>query len=875
MQSLNSNPTRPATLVEGLELLGASAELLPGMRLGPYRLVKPLGQGGMGVVWLADQLEPFERQVAIKLSTTRVGAGLAQAYFEVERQALAQLVHPYIAQIYDAGTLPGGAPYDNALYFAMEYVAGDTLDTFVSTQKPTLDACADLLGKVCQGVHYAHQRGLIHRDLKPTNVLIAQLAGAPIPKIIDFGIAIGVDSARAAGAGAGAGTRAYMAPEQLTRGPAGIDLRADVYALGAMLVETLCLSLGMPIEAIHRSSFRSLLSNVTPEDGAPPQAHVTPALDNAATLELKPASAFDHKTLRAQLKRIPESLRAIALKALAQDRTQRYESAAALADDLVRWRERRPVLARRGGRVYAIRCFINRYRLASALAGVTMVALVAGLVVATYGLKEAQRAKALAETRREQAEGLVSYMLGDFAAKLADVGKLDLIDGVANRALQYLTNANIGDATSELHRATALRTIGDVQTQRGQWPQARATFALAKTALENAEKATHGPVGADLLFEQAQIAYWIGYCDYNSRDFKIAKIQWQQYLILAERLQPLTKESGLGLVETSYALSNLGTLAYENNDLASAERDFDRVVVLSRSLAMRDPKNEDLAVSLADSISWVAKIQEARGEFSSARASYLNQVAVCESMRASVNSTSWRFAIANANQWIGLIAYKTGELIEAETRQRAAISELSLLHKLEPEQSEWARALATSRSDLGAVLIAKKEFNDADHQLNLASEIFDVKTNKENASSEWLRGAAVVKTRHALLALKQNRAISAKLFLEGSVSLLTKATGRNQNDRKSGNVLAAALVRLAELPENDGAAEILLVDRAMALVSGLSTRADTDVIDTLVRAHTLRGNFREVNALKLHLNTIRYRNPEYLDFLTLHQGAVQ
>ncbi len=329
---------RPVTLADDWAQLPASSEdWVPGQRLGPYRLQRQLGKGGMGVVWLAQQLTPLQREVAIKLLPRSPDNALSEIYFEVERQALAQLSHRAIAQIYDAGRLP-----DGALFFAMEYVPGEPLDVFLQQHPLPLPAIARLMVQICLGTHHAHQRALIHRDLKPLNILVQMVDGEPLPKIIDFGLAIGTlpGSPARLELGKVVGTPGYMSPEQQTPGPDGIDARSDVYALGAVLGRCLCWRAGIDASA----------SEV---DGAQLQQGLQLSL-----LKSAPAVAGNALPL-AKLRMLPRELRAIAIKALATDREQRYDSAAAMADDLVNWLQHRPVRALAYSRWYAARCFVS------------------------------------------------------------------------------------------------------------------------------------------------------------------------------------------------------------------------------------------------------------------------------------------------------------------------------------------------------------------------------------------------------------------------------------------------------------------------------------------------------------------------------------
>ncbi|MFU8831962.1 MAG: serine/threonine-protein kinase, partial [Wenzhouxiangella sp.] len=464
--------TRPDTLLDDWASLPEShIQWRTGQRLGPFRLKRQLGRGGMGLVWLADQLEPLQREVAIKVMLAANTSPVAEAWFQIERQALAQLSHRAIAQIYDAGRLP-----DGGLFFAMEYVPGEPLDDYLERHPTSLKDLAELLIEICSGVQHAHQRGLIHRDIKPANLLVSQVDGRAQPKLIDFGVAVSAAgrSASTSTSGDGAGTRAYMAPEQLNPDASGIDARCDVYALGAVLAQCLISEAGGFPEPTDRFVSSTARDHLARSMGMGSDGRTAAAPTDAS------------------LKNLPEALRAIALKAMATDREQRYASAAALADDLRRWTQREPVTAMPDTGWYRIGCFLNRHALASTAAALVTVALIAGVVMALYGLgearlerAEAETARDLAELRRNDAEQLIQFMLGDFADQLRPLGRLDLLDGIGEEALAYLTHQEAGgDPVSALNRARALRTLGEVQVQRQQFDNATLTLAEAAALID-------------------------------------------------------------------------------------------------------------------------------------------------------------------------------------------------------------------------------------------------------------------------------------------------------------------------------------------------------------------------------------------------------
>lgn len=592
-EQLTSLLPRPDTLIAGNALSTSEiGDWTEGQRIGPFKLVRRLGKGGMGQVWLAHQLQPLIRDVALKVMLPERRSARAEAFFEVERQALAQLSHRAIAQIFDAGRLP-----DGALFFAMEYVPGRPLDDYLRLRPQPMKTLVRMFIELCGGIQHAHQRGLIHRDLKPQNVLVQDTEAGPLPRVIDFGIALG---ARADGPtqmqpNQIAGTPAYMAPEQRAPGAAGIDARCDIYALGVMLAECLRQQVGLPFDS--RAPESTALRH-----------------EFARSLAARPIQGSE----AAQLKRAPFELRAIVLKSLAEDREQRYASAASMAEDLQRWLQNEPVLAVSGGRGYAFRCFLRRNSLAAAAASLIGVALLGGTGLALYGLTEAragraqaETARALADQRRGEAEQLIQYMLGDFADKLRPLGRLDLLDSIGAEALKYLGEADIrSDAASHLARARALRTLGEVQVTRQQFELAVPSLEQAARLLDEALEAP-GDSAEQLHFEAGQVAYWQGLIAYRRRDNDAAEEHWERYLVEARAFDALTADRLSGHQEIAYALNNLGSLMLSRGKPHEAYEHFQSAASVRRQLGFKD--SDTRVLELADTLSWSGNALEQMG----------------------------------------------------------------------------------------------------------------------------------------------------------------------------------------------------------------------------------------------------------------------
>ncbi len=405
--------------------------------IGPYKLVRVLGEGGMGTVYLAHQEKPFARDVALK--TVRVGGGSADfaGRIENERKTLAFLDHPAIARVLDAGISASGLPY-----FVMEYVPGRTLTDYCDRHWHTLAQRIRLFQAVCAGVQHAHQKGIVHRDLKPSNVLVAERDGRPVPKIIDFGIARAVAGPLALEGQPRTGplpigTLVYMSPEQADP-MAEIDTCTDIYALGVTLYELLAGVLPFDLAA---------LDALGPLEGPRALFERDPPLCSARFLELGAEKNEIAQRRRTSPSALARALRGdldwIVAKALARERSQRYASASGLADDLERHLRHAPVSAGPPSHLRLLVKFVRRNRFGVAAGALFLAALGLGLIVAGLGWKRAREEHALAELEiaeaRYQAEkGSAFVEFTEYALALGMPGR----DGADLDVLQVYEHAS-------------------------------------------------------------------------------------------------------------------------------------------------------------------------------------------------------------------------------------------------------------------------------------------------------------------------------------------------------------------------------------------------------------------------------------------------
>jgi serine/threonine protein kinase len=364
-----------------------------------YKLRQEIGEGGMGSVYHAVQMQPVKRQVALKLIKAGMDSRTVLARFESERQALALMDHPNIAKVLDAG-----ATEDRRPFFVMELVKGVPLTEYCDQHRLGLPERLALFRQICSAVHHAHQKGIIHRDLKPTNILVESHDGHPVPKVIDFGLAKATSGLQLSehslftAFGTVAGTPLYMAPEQASFNALDVDTRADIYSLGVILYELLTGSTPIRRESIQRAALDEILRVI--RDVEPP----TPS-SRISTSEALPAIAATRQTEPARLGRfVRGDLDWIVMKALAKERQRRYESAIALAQDVERFTNHEPVSAGPPTAMYRLRKFVRRNRPQVVAASFVLLALIAGIIGTTLGLLEARRQQGMAVAEFHQKE---------------------------------------------------------------------------------------------------------------------------------------------------------------------------------------------------------------------------------------------------------------------------------------------------------------------------------------------------------------------------------------------------------------------------------------------------------------------------------------
>jgi serine/threonine protein kinase/Tfp pilus assembly protein PilF len=486
----------PAPVQADAHLDDELEEHAPGTFIADYRLVRRLGSGGMGDVWLAEQVRPLRRLVALKVIKPGMDSRSVVARFQTERQALALMQHPSVAKVLDAGQTDRGRPY-----FVMEYVAGPAITKFCDDKKLSVDRRLDLFLAICDAVQHAHHKGVIHRDLKPGNILVDTAADTPVPKVIDFGIAKAL-SRDAAGVtvltehGQLMGTPEYMSPEQAGLAGGGgigggdVDTRTDVYSLGVILYELLTGATPLASAGVRFVGLAELQRILDTSQPSKPSTRLTGARQRpaGAPAALAPArgpaeiAALRATTPAALARRLRGDLDWIAMKALEKDRSRRYATVHDLAEDIRRHLRHEPVTAGPPTVLYLFSRFARRHRVLLAAGSAVAVALVAGLISTGVALRQAQESAGAAQREAASAAAARDFLQNMLEAASPEhtLGHEMTIREVLDRAAgkadsrefadprleadvraaigrTYLSLGRIDDARKNLDRALAIR----------------------------------------------------------------------------------------------------------------------------------------------------------------------------------------------------------------------------------------------------------------------------------------------------------------------------------------------------------------------------------------------------------------------------------
>ncbi len=437
----------------------------PGAVIGPYRLMEEIGEGGMGLVFVAEQQRPVRRKVALKVIKPGMDTRQVVARFEAERQALALMDHPNIAHVFDGGTTRSGRPY-----FVMELVKGVPITRYCDDHHLSVRQRLELFLDVCAAVQHAHQKGVIHRDLKPSNVMVTSHDGTPVVKVIDFGVAKAVgqqltDKTLYTQLSQMIGTPLYMSPEQAGQSGLDVDTRTDVYALGVLLYELLTGMTPFDGERLRQAGFDEMRRILREEEPARPSTRIS-----TLGLAANTVSANRQSEPRKLSRLVRGELDWVVMRALEKDRTRRYESASAFAQDVGRYLHDEPVQACPPSLGYRLRKVVRRHKGPVLAAALLLFVLVAGIVGTTWGMLRATDAEA--DARQEAGQKEIALREKDGAFQVAQASARDaqeqLLVALRNQARAERTSGRPGQrfkALEAIRRAARIRVTPELRTE--------------------------------------------------------------------------------------------------------------------------------------------------------------------------------------------------------------------------------------------------------------------------------------------------------------------------------------------------------------------------------------------------------------------------
>jgi len=726
----------------------AASNVKVGESIGPYKLIQPLGEGGFGIVYMAEQREPVQRTVALKIIKLGMDTKEVISRFSAERQALALMDHPNIAHVLDAGATDSGRPY-----FVMELVKGVPIDDYCDTHNLSLRERLKLFIKVCHAIQHAHQKGIIHRDIKPSNVLVSFQDDRPVPKVIDFGIAKATNQRLSQETmytqlGQFIGTPHFMSPEQAEMTGLDVDTRSDIYSLGAMLYLMITGTTPFDAETIRGKSLPEIQQLVRSETPPRPSTRLSQMGDKAGRIAQARASTASH--LSRQLR---GDLDWITFKAMEKDRTRRYETANALAEDLDRYLNNEPVVARPPSASYRLGKLVQRNKAAMTVITVVVLLLASGTVGTTVGLVKARK-EAVKSARTAE---MMTNMLGGVAPSVAR--------GRDTAMLMEMLRASEGTWHEELAGMpdveAGLRDVAaNVYYEIGEYQEAVKQYRLTLDLLESMHGAEHPDIVEPLTdmgecyrlmddMEQAEAhsrravemgrrvfdgdAHPLGIALSNLAVLVGARGEVELSIELyVESLEMLERLLGSEHRDVMLVRNNLATAYVRSGKLVEGESMFHELIDAQRKLL--GDVHPDLATSTTN-LAYTMMLQE---KFLEAETHLREAVEISTASRGADHPLT-----IQTSGVLARVLLEQGKFGQAESVLRESISISTALHG-----ADHPRTLSLSRS-LGWALLGSKRFEEAEsvlrESLNLAIEVKGADDSVVGELSGFL-GALYVRT---------------------------------------------------------------------------------------------------------------------------------
>ena len=729
-----------------------------GDRIGRYKLLEELGQGGMGTVWIAEQTEPVHRKVALKVIKLGMDTKQVIARFEAERQALALMDHPNIAKVLDAGATETGRPY-----FVMERVKGISITDYCDQHNLSADERIGLFVQVCHAIQHAHQKGIIHRDIKPSNILVALQDGVAMPKVIDFGIAKATAGQRLTemtlhtALAEFIGTPAYMSPEQAEVTTVDIDTRSDIYSLGVLLYELLTGKTPFDARRLVQAGIDGIRRIIREEEPPRPSTRLSTLTDEEQTT----AAKCRHTDTPGLFRLVRGDLDWVVMKCLEKDRARRYDTANGLAADLQRHLNNEPVAACPPSNLYRFQKLVRRNKLAFAAASAVAAALLLGLATSTWLLvkeRESRRQADAAAQKSRQVARFLKDMLNGVGPSVAlgrDTTMLrEILDKTAARVSKEL--AGQPEVEAELRNP-----IGLVYYDLGEYAKAEAmhrkTLSVRKMLLGN---------------EHPDVAATLGNLAWALRSQgKLAEAETLAREALAMRKKLLGNEHLL----VARALGTLAEILGRRGKLAEAETMQREALVMFRKL------RGDEHPAVADSLNNLAGELAGQRKLDEAETIYREALAMRKKLLGNKHPL-----VAGTLHNLAVVLMDQGKLAEAETMLREALAmQKKLLGNEHRDVAATLGTLGSVRMDQGNLAEAETMYREALAMFRklLGDEHPDVAANLNNLAG---------------VLTNQGKLAEAETMGREALAIFRKLLGNEHRD------VAATLNTLAEVLERRG-----------------------------------------------------------------------
>ncbi len=699
-----------------------------GVQIGPYKLLEQIGEGGMGVVYMAEQQVPVRRRVALKIIKPGMDSRQVIARFEAERQALALMDHPNIARVLEAGTTDTGRPY-----FVMELVRGVPITEYCDQANLSVRDRLELFVQVCHAVQHAHQKGIIHRDLKPSNVLITLHDGRPVPKVIDFGVAKATNQQLTektlfTNFSQMIGTPLYMSPEQAEMSGLDVDTRSDIYSLGVLLFELLTGTTPFDRERLRQAPFDEIRRIIREEDPPKPSAAIdTLGRTRTTTTVQRAVEPYRFSQL------LRGDLDWIVMKALEKDRSRRYVSADGLARDVERYLHDEPVEAHSPSAIYRLRKFARRNRAALITAVLVSTALIVGTATSTWqavrawhaerladaARLEETRQRRIAEDQRNEAEkqrgraeanfqqarkAVDDYLTAVSQSKLFDVpGSQPLRKELLDSALAYykhFIDQHADDPTVQAELAAAYLRVGDITSAMGAKDQAleaiqKGADAYEHLANDRPEVAAYQAGLASALNERGVVERALG-------RLPDTEVSCRRALAIYETLAREYPEVDEYRDGAGKAQTNLGVARSAAGRTAEAEASYRSAIEIYQQFVRRHPEVRTYRADLANALYHLGHLQRAAHELVEAKASFQQAGQVYETLAAEDDRVAtYLLGVAHAQYNLGIVNRALGQATEAaDANQRARVA-YDQLGSQNPTVASYKIGLARSCYNLG------------------------------------------------------------------------------------------------------------------------------------------------------------------------------